>query len=35
MIRLDRPFVLAVVHLPTGAALFCGEVHRPEAWKVA
>ena len=31
-IRFDRPFALAVVHLPTGAALFVGSVEAPEAW---
>ncbi|EFN56639.1 hypothetical protein CHLNCDRAFT_51632 [Chlorella variabilis] len=29
-LRFDRPFAFAVVHGPTGLALFCGEVHKPE-----
>jgi serpin B len=32
-LRFDRPFVFAVVHAPTGLALFTGEVHSPEEWK--
>lgn len=33
VVRLDRPFVFAVTHRATGAALFVGEVHEPEGWK--
>lgn len=29
-LRFDRPFIFAVVHGPSGLALFCGEVHNPE-----
>jgi serpin B len=29
-LRFDRPFIFAVVHAPSGLALFCGEVHNPE-----
>jgi serine protease inhibitor len=32
-LRFDRPFVFAVVHRASRLALFCGEVHQPEAWK--
>lgn len=32
-LKFDRPFVFAVVHGPTGLALFAGEVYTPEAWK--
>lgn len=31
-LKFDRPFVFAVVHGPTGLALFAGEVYKPEAW---
>jgi hypothetical protein len=34
-LRFDRPFAFAVVHAPTGLALFAGEVHRPKEWKGA
>ena len=30
-VRFDRPFFFAVVHEPSGLALFAGQVHRPEA----
>lgn len=33
VILLCRPFCFAVVHAPSGLALFSGEVHRPETWK--
>lgn len=33
VLRFDRPFVFAVVHGPSGLALFCGEVYKPEEWK--
>ena len=29
-VRFDRPFFYAVVHEPSGLALFAGQVHRPE-----
>lgn len=32
-LRFDRPFIFAVVHAPSGLALFTGEVHKPEEWK--
>lgn len=32
-LKFDRPFVFAVVHGPTGLALFAGEVYTPEVWK--
>lgn len=31
-LRFDRPFALAVLARPSGAALFLGEVHAPEPW---
>ncbi|KAL4429192.1 hypothetical protein ABPG77_010171 [Micractinium sp. CCAP 211/92] len=31
-LRFDRPFAFAVVHGPSGLALFSGEVHSPEEW---
>lgn len=33
LLRFDRPFVFAVVHVPTGTALFVSEVYKPEEWK--
>jgi serine protease inhibitor len=30
-VRLDRPFVFGVQHVPTGALLFVGAVDRPDA----
>ncbi len=32
LLRFDRPFAVGLVHRPSGAALFVGEVHRPQAW---
>ncbi len=32
LLRFDRPFLFALVHLPSGAALFAGAVTQPEAW---
>ena len=32
-LKFDRPFVFAVVHGPTGLALFAGEVYKPEQWQ--
>lgn len=31
-VRFDRPFMFAIVHDPTGLALFSGEVYEPEKW---
>jgi serine protease inhibitor len=32
-VRLDRPFVFGVQHVPSGAMLFLGVVERPELAK--